>query len=197
MPDRQGSDELHIRIGRLRDAARAEASSTPAAAREQLGLEDATIRVAAGLAGKNGAERRQVMRDVQVGRTVTPNGRVAKTTLTREEKAARTLSWAKTLTEDQREQFLLSDRFEGLSDSQQEAISEAFAEASDLSTAQASGLRTSTTKLRLQTSISGMRTKTRLSITATGRPRSNRSNGKRGHRDRYRYTFEAGVAPGS
>ena len=131
MPDRQGSDELHIRIGRLRDAARAEASSTPAAAREQLGLEDATIRVAAGLAGKNGAERRQVMRDVQVGRTVTPNGRVAKTTLTREEKAARTLSWAKTLTEDQREQFLLSDRFEGLSDSQQEAISEAFAEASD------------------------------------------------------------------
>jgi hypothetical protein len=82
------------------------------------------------MVGKSGAERRETLRDVAIGKTVTRNG-VARTTLSREEKAARTLSWATSLTEDQREQFLLGERFEGLSDLQQEAISAAFAEATD------------------------------------------------------------------
>jgi hypothetical protein len=130
-PDRQGSPELHVRIARLRDAARAEVAAEPASQRKQLGLEDSAIQVATRLAGTHGADRRQAMKDVQVGRTVTAKGDVAKTRLTREEKAAWTLRWAKTLTEDQREQLILSERFEGLSDSQQEAISEAFAEVTD------------------------------------------------------------------
>jgi hypothetical protein len=130
MPDRQGSQELHVRISKLRDKARAELASEPAPVREQLGLEDSSIRMAVGLAGTNGAARRQAMKDVQVGRTVTRSG-VSKTTRSREEKAARTLEWATSLTEDQREKFILSERFEGLSDRQQESISEAFAEATD------------------------------------------------------------------
>jgi hypothetical protein len=82
------------------------------------------------LAGKTGAERRETLRDVAIGKKVSRNG-VEKTRLSREEKSARTLAWATSLTEDQREQFLLGERFEALSNLQQEAISVAVAEATD------------------------------------------------------------------
>jgi hypothetical protein len=52
-------------IEALREQARAELAAEPASIREQLGLEDSAIRVAVGLAGKTGAERRQAMNDVQ------------------------------------------------------------------------------------------------------------------------------------
>jgi hypothetical protein len=46
--------------------------------------------------------------------------------LTRQEKLDKTLAWAKGLTEDQREAFIVSDKFDRLTDRQQEGISEAF-----------------------------------------------------------------------
>jgi hypothetical protein len=123
-------EPLHVRIGRLRDEARAETAKTGPPAREQVDVMDGAIRVAAGLTGKSDVERRAAFREVRPGSTVTSKG-IAKTQLSREEKSAKSLAWAKSLTEDQREQFILSERFEGLSDSQQEAISEAFAEVAD------------------------------------------------------------------
>jgi hypothetical protein len=122
--------DLTAVIGVLREEARTELADAGTPAREQLGLEDATIRVAAGLTGKTDVERRAALREVRPGSTVTSKG-VSKTRLSRQEKSARTLAWAKSLSEEQREQFILSERFEGLSDSQQEAISEAFAEITD------------------------------------------------------------------
>jgi hypothetical protein len=46
--------------------------------------------------------------------------------LTRQEKMDKALAWAKTLTEDEREKFIVSDKFDALTDRQQEGISEAF-----------------------------------------------------------------------
>jgi hypothetical protein len=51
---------------------------------------------------------------------------VAKTQLTREQKLAKTLTWAKGLSEEQREEFVVSERFDSLTGRQQELISEAF-----------------------------------------------------------------------
>jgi hypothetical protein len=118
-------------ITAMREEASAEAATagTPPA-REQVGLEDATIRVAAGLTGAKGAERRQAISSVQVGKTVTGQG-VVKTGLTREQKLARALDWAKTLTPDQRDAFMVSDKFEALSDRQQELLSEAIGQIED------------------------------------------------------------------
>jgi hypothetical protein len=73
----QKLEPLHVRIGRLRDQARAETPKTgPAAAREELGPEDAAIRMAAvaSTAGKKDAERRDIMRDLRPGVTVTAEG---------------------------------------------------------------------------------------------------------------------------
>jgi hypothetical protein len=121
----RASGDLSKVVGVLKAEGIAELAAEPASAREQVGLEDAALRVSAGLTGKSGSERRAVLRDVQVGKTVTTQG-VAKTTLTREEKIARTKSWAKTLTEEQRTSYLMSDRFDSLTDRQQELIAEVF-----------------------------------------------------------------------
>jgi hypothetical protein len=117
-------------IGALREDARMEAANAGTPAREQVGLEDAAIRVAAGLTGKSDVERRAVLRDVRPGSTVTSKG-VAKTQLSRAEKKAKTLAWANGLSEDQREAFIVSENFDKLSDRQQEMISEVFSEVAD------------------------------------------------------------------
>jgi hypothetical protein len=56
---------------------------------------------------------------------------VAKTQLSRAEKMAKTIAWAESKTEEWREQFIVSDAFEALTDRQQERISEAFSEIAD------------------------------------------------------------------
>jgi hypothetical protein len=101
------------------------AAATPAPVREQVGVEDAAIRVAAGLAGKTGAERRETLREVRPGATVSSKG-VAKTLLSRQEKLDRVKAWGSTLTEEQRTSYLMSDEFDKLSDRQQEIIGIAF-----------------------------------------------------------------------
>jgi hypothetical protein len=129
-------EPLHVRIGRLREQARV---ATPRV-REEVGLEDAAIRVVAGLAGKSGAERREALGGVQVGNTVTAQG-AAKTALTRDQKLAKTVSWAKDWTQDQRDQYIVSDKFEALSDRQQEIISEAFDQVEDRAYEDALGIQ--------------------------------------------------------
>jgi hypothetical protein len=117
-------EELHVRLGRLRDEARGAGTAT--AGREQLDVVDAAVRVSAGLAGKSDVERRAALREVQPGSTVTAKGNVEKTRLSRTEKEARTLAWAETLTPDQREKFIVSEEFDALTDRQAEGISAAF-----------------------------------------------------------------------
>jgi hypothetical protein len=126
----QRAEPLHIRIGKLRDAARVEAAAAPAPVREQVGLEDASIRVAAGLTGKTGAERRQALSGVQVGNTVTARG-AEKTRSTRAEKLTKAIAAFKDWTQDQRDEYIVSDKFEALSDRQQELLSEVFSQLED------------------------------------------------------------------
>jgi hypothetical protein len=114
-------------ITAMREEASAEAATTPAPAREQVGVEDAAIRVAAGLAGKTGAQRRETLREVRPGATVTSKG-VATTLLSRAEKLERVKAWGSTLTEEQRTSYLMSDEFDRLSDRQQELIGEGFSD---------------------------------------------------------------------
>jgi HAMP domain-containing protein len=119
---------LYVRIGKLREEARLEAAAagTPAA-REQVDIVDATIRVAAGLSatGTKGAERRQAISAVQPGSTVTSKG-VAKTLLSRGEKIARVKDWAKSMTEEQRTQYMIGEKYAALSENAQDVIAEAF-----------------------------------------------------------------------
>jgi hypothetical protein len=112
-------------IGAMREEQAARSPST--SAREQVDIVDGSIRLAAHLTaqGKTGAERRQALGEVKIGSTVTPTG-TTKTTLSRAEKLAKTLAWAKSLTEDQRNEFMVSDKFEALTDRQQDAVAEAF-----------------------------------------------------------------------
>jgi hypothetical protein len=122
------TEQLHERIGRLRDEARgAGNASTATSGREQVDVVDGAIRLAAHLTeqGKTGAERWQVLSGVQVGSTVTPN-RVAKTVLSPQEKLDKTLAWARGLTEDQRNEFMASEKFDALTDRQAELVGEAF-----------------------------------------------------------------------
>jgi hypothetical protein len=118
-------EELHVRIGRLRDEARGAGTATPG--REQVDIVDGAIRVAAQLSatGTKDDERRQALSGVQVGATVTSRG-VEKTRLSRAEKMDKTLAWAETLTPDQREKFIVSEEFDALTDRQAEGISAAF-----------------------------------------------------------------------
>lgn len=67
---------------------------------------------------------------VQVGTTVTAQG-AAKTLLSRAEKLDKTLAWAKGLTEDQREAFIVSEKFDALTNRQQKLISEALGQIED------------------------------------------------------------------
>jgi FixJ family two-component response regulator len=87
-------------------------------------------RVASGLTGKSDVERRAVLRDVRTGSTVTSKG-VAKTQLSRAEKLAKALALVKSWTQDQRDQYIVSEKFEALTDRQQELMSEAITEAED------------------------------------------------------------------
>jgi hypothetical protein len=66
--------DLAAAIGALREEARAEMANVGMPVREQVGLEDASIRVATGLAGKSDVERRAALRDLRPGSTVTPQG---------------------------------------------------------------------------------------------------------------------------
>jgi hypothetical protein len=120
---------LAAAIGALREEARAETGNEREPVREQLDIVDASIRVAAGLSaqGTKGAERRQAISAVQPGSTVTSKG-VAKTVLTREQRLQKTVTWLNGLTPEQRDHFMASERFESLSDRQQELISDAFTE---------------------------------------------------------------------
>jgi hypothetical protein len=119
-------------IGALRENARAETASAEEPIREQVDIVDSAIqrdpcRRRTIRDGTKGAERRAAISDVQVGETVTPQG-VAKTVLTREQRLRKTVTWLKGLTPEQREQFILSEKFDNLTDRQQELISDAIAE---------------------------------------------------------------------
>jgi hypothetical protein len=122
--------DLHTVIGVLREQAATETPDT--SAREQVGVEDGAIRLAAQLSaqGTTGAERRQALNGAQVGTSVSGRG-VSRTVLSPEAKRARALEWAGTLSEDQRGAFLISEKFDELPEGAQIAISEAFAEADD------------------------------------------------------------------
>ncbi len=119
------SEELVRRIGALRVSAEIDSPEPRAPAREQLDVVDGAIRVAANLAGKSDIERRAALREVQPGVTITAEG-ASKTRLSRDEKLAKVQAWAEGLTEDQRETFIVSEKFEALTDRQQKRISEAF-----------------------------------------------------------------------
>jgi hypothetical protein len=120
---------LAAAIGALREEARASSGNDEEPAREQVDIVDSAIRISAGLSarGTKGAERRQAMNDVQVGKTVSPEG-VSRTVLTREQRLQKTVTWLKGLTPEQRDHFMASENFESLSDRQQELISDAFTE---------------------------------------------------------------------
>jgi hypothetical protein len=123
-------EPLHVRIGRLRDEARAETAKTGPPAREQVDVMDGAIRVAAGLTGKSDVERRAAFREVRPGSTVTSKG-IAKNQFSRAEKLAKTRAWAQGLTQEQRDEFVVSEKFERLSDRQQEVIAEVFGQLED------------------------------------------------------------------
>jgi hypothetical protein len=125
-------EQLHERIGRLRDAARVESTDAPVSGRPQMNEIDGTIALAAHLSsqGIKGVERRQAMKDVRPGMTVTGRG-AEKTRSTRAEKIARAQAWGATLTEEQRDEYVQGEKFDALSDRQQELISEAFSEIAD------------------------------------------------------------------
>jgi hypothetical protein len=56
---------------------------------------------------------------------------VIRTALTREQKLAKTSAWAQGLTQDQRDEYIVSEHFEGLTDRAQEIISEVFGRLED------------------------------------------------------------------
>jgi len=101
----------------------------PTSAVEQVGLEDAAIRVAAGIAigEKDAAKRRSIFRDLQPGMTVTSKG-VAKTQLSRAEKIDHVKAWASSLTEEQRTEYMIGEKYAALSENAQDVIAEAFGE---------------------------------------------------------------------
>jgi hypothetical protein len=126
MPDKP--EELHIRIGKLREAARVEGTTEPTPVRPSKDLVDAAIATTAQLAaaGTKGAERRQAIGAVQVGSMMTEKGAEPRR-LTRAEKVAKAEAWGSTLDEEARTAFIISEKFNELSDSAQEAISTAWA----------------------------------------------------------------------
>jgi hypothetical protein len=118
-------------IAALREEQENAQQSTATSGLEEVGLEDAAIRVAAGIAtGKKDAERRTIFRDLQPGVTVTAKG-VARTQLSRAEKIARVKTWATSLTEEQRTEFLIGEKFNALPDGAAEIVSEIFATLED------------------------------------------------------------------
>jgi hypothetical protein len=120
--------DLTAAIGALREEAGTD--SAPTSGREQLGVEDAAIRVAAGLTGKSDVERRAALREVRPGATVTAKG-VAKTLLSRAEKIDRVKAWASSLTEEQRTEYMIGEKYGALSENAQDVIAEAFGQIED------------------------------------------------------------------
>jgi hypothetical protein len=125
---RSGSLAAVIGVLREEEAART-ANVEEERALEQVDVVDASIRLASQLSatGTKDAERRQSLSAVQPGRTVTGRG-VAKTVVSREQKLTRAVAWVKSLTPEQRAQFMSSEGqgFDALSERQQEIISDAF-----------------------------------------------------------------------
>jgi hypothetical protein len=128
----RASGSLTNVIGALREDARTEAANASPPAREQVDIVDGSLRLANHLAGQGtkGAERRQAMNSVQPGTTVTARG-AAKTLLTREQKLDRVKTWATTLTEEQRTEYLIGEQYGALSENAQDVIAEAFGEIED------------------------------------------------------------------
>jgi hypothetical protein len=134
------SGDLTAAIGAMREEAATNAGAnagTPV--RGEVDVFDAAVHVSAGMAGKSKAERRQVLRNVQAGMTLTgaAHGRVtgkeqvAARRLTRQEKLAKTEAWAKSLSEDQRTEILTSEKFNVLPDRVQEIVAEVFGNLED------------------------------------------------------------------
>jgi hypothetical protein len=131
----RASKSLTNVISVLREEARTETANTSPPVRGEVDVFDAAVHVAAGTAGKPAAERRQALRDVQIGKSltgaahgrVTGKERVAARTSTRAEKLTRATTAFKDWTQDQRDAYIVSAKFEALSDKQQELLSEAFA----------------------------------------------------------------------
>jgi hypothetical protein len=120
-------------IGAMREeAARTETGNAGTPAREQVDIVDGSLRLAAHLAGQGTKliDREQTMKGVQLGTTVTARG-AAKTQSSRAEKLTKAIALVKGWTEEQRDQFMVSDKFEAMSDRQQELLSEAIAEVQD------------------------------------------------------------------
>jgi hypothetical protein len=119
-------------IGAMRDEARAELANAGTPVREQVDIVDGSLRLAAHLAGQGtkGSERRQAMNSVQPGTTVTARG-AAKTLLSRREKLDRVKTWASPLSEEQRTEYMIGEKYGALSEQAQEIIAEAFGEIED------------------------------------------------------------------
>jgi hypothetical protein len=126
-------------ISALRDEARTETANARTPVRGEVDLFDAAVHVAAGMAGKPEAERFQALRNVQVGKTLTgaAHGRVTgkesvtARRATRQEKIDRVKAWATTLTEEQRTEYMIGEKYGALSENAQDVIAEAFSQIED------------------------------------------------------------------
>jgi hypothetical protein len=136
----QRAQPLHERIAKLRaDTAAEAAAAAKASTRPEVDLFDAAVHVAVGTAGKPAVERREALCNVEVGKTLTgaAHGRitgkeqVSARRLTRQEKFSTALTWGQEMTQEQRDDFVASDKFLNLPDSAAEIISEAFAQLED------------------------------------------------------------------
>jgi hypothetical protein len=123
----RASGDLSKVVGVLKDEGIMEMANAGTTVREQVGLEDSAIRVAAGLAGKSGAERRAALREVRPGSTVTSKG-VAKTLLSRAEKISRVKAWASGMSEEARTEYMIGEKYAALSENAQDVIADAFTE---------------------------------------------------------------------
>jgi hypothetical protein len=125
----QKPEPLHVRIGRLREEARTTEADT-ASGREELNEVDGAIRLASHLAAtgtKKGPERRGAMRDLRPGVTVGAEG-VVKTQLTRAEKLVKVVALVKGWSEEQREQFMLGEKYAAMSENAQDVFADAIAQ---------------------------------------------------------------------
>jgi hypothetical protein len=127
----RASGSLTNVVGVLREEARTELANAGTPAREQVGLEDSAIRVAAGMTGKSDVERRAALREVRPGSTVTSKG-IAKTLLSRAEKLNRVKAWGAAMSEEARTEYMIGQQYAGLSEKAQDVIAEAFAQLDEL-----------------------------------------------------------------
>jgi hypothetical protein len=128
----RASGDLSKVVGVLKAEGIMEMANAGTTTREQLDVVDGAARLASHLAGQGtkGVDRRQAVNGVQPGTTVTARG-AAKTQSSRAEKLGKAIAAFKDWTQDQRDEYIASDKFEALSDRQQELISEAFTQLED------------------------------------------------------------------